>query len=48
MLRRALEALLVGGALAAGLWVAGELQSPYSDLRLWLSDQLEQVRGGTS
>jgi hypothetical protein len=48
MLKRVLEAGLCGLAVAGGVWLAGELQNPYSDARLWLSERLEHVKGGSS
>jgi hypothetical protein len=48
MVKRVLEAGLCGLAIFAAAWVAEELRSPYSDLRLWLSDRLEHVKGGSS
>lgn len=42
--RYLLGAVLLGGAIAAGLWVAQELQSPVSSVRLFVADVLERVR----
>jgi hypothetical protein len=43
--RRLLENLLGGVALATGIWLAMELRNPYSDVRLWLDDQLDTMKG---
>jgi hypothetical protein len=38
-------ALLIGAAVAAGLWLAAELQNPVSDLRLWIAGVNSNLRG---
>lgn len=48
MVKRIVEAALYGLAIAGGVWLADELRSPYSDVRLWLSERLELVKGGSS
>jgi hypothetical protein len=42
------DGLLYGAALAAGIYIAEQLRSPYSDLRLWLDGVLDRVREGVT
>lgn len=48
LLRKAIEAFVLGAATWAGIWLAQELRDPYSDVRLRtaeLVDRLQEVRG---
>lgn len=44
-MRYLIGALLAGAAVAAGLWLAAELQSPVSAVRLWLASVIDTVKG---
>lgn len=46
MAPRIIETLLVGFALAAGVWLFDELRTPYSNLRLHLDSALDRIREG--
>lgn len=43
-----LGALIAAAAMAGALWLAQELQSPVSDVRLWLGEIIDNLRGDTT
>jgi hypothetical protein len=47
VVKRALEALLIGAASVAGMLLVDQLRSPYSDVRLKLDELLDRVKGAT-